>query len=69
MFQEHDDLENDEIEPVNIWEDNWDDDNIEDDFSLQLKYFENSINYFSLIYKILFFRREFNGRTFHGPIV
>ena len=26
-----------EDEPVNIWEDNWDDDNIEEDFSLQLK--------------------------------
>lgn len=29
--------EEDEVEPVNIWEDNWDDDNIEDDFSKQLK--------------------------------
>ncbi len=23
---------------VNVWEDNWDDDNIEDDFSQQLRY-------------------------------
>lgn len=23
---------------VNVWEDNWDDDNIEDDFSKQLRY-------------------------------
>ena len=23
---------------VNVWEDNWDDDNIEDDFSNQLRY-------------------------------
>ena len=22
---------------VNVWEDNWDDDNVEDDFSVQLK--------------------------------
>ena len=27
----------DDIERVNIWEDNWDDDNIEEDFSKQLK--------------------------------
>lgn len=26
-----------EDEPLNIWEDNWDDDNIEEDFSKQLK--------------------------------
>ena len=25
-------------EDVNVWEDNWDDDNIEDDFSKQLRY-------------------------------
>ncbi|XP_022326036.1 26S proteasome complex subunit SEM1-like [Crassostrea virginica] len=24
-------------EDVNVWEDNWDDDNVEDDFSLQLR--------------------------------
>jgi len=23
---------------VNVWEDNWDDDNVEDDFSVQLRY-------------------------------
>jgi len=23
---------------VNVWEDNWDDDNVEDDFSQQLRY-------------------------------
>lgn len=22
---------------INVWEDNWDDDNVEDDFSIQLK--------------------------------
>jgi hypothetical protein len=27
----------DEEEELNIWEDNWDDDDIEDDFSQQLK--------------------------------
>jgi 26 proteasome complex subunit DSS1 len=26
-----------EEEDVKVWEDNWDDDNIEDDFSVQLK--------------------------------
>ncbi|KAH9505982.1 26S proteasome complex subunit [Dermatophagoides farinae] len=35
--ENYDLLENDDIEPVNIWEDDWDDDNIEDDFSAQLK--------------------------------
>ena len=25
---------------VNVWEDNWDDDNVEDDFSQQLRYVE-----------------------------
>ncbi|KAK3106471.1 hypothetical protein FSP39_020670 [Pinctada imbricata] len=29
--------EEDDEDRVNIWEDNWDDDNIEDDFSLQLR--------------------------------
>lgn len=27
-----------EEEEVKVWEDNWDDDNIEDDFSVQLKW-------------------------------
>jgi len=27
----------DEMEEVNVWEDNWDDDNVEDDFSDQLR--------------------------------
>ncbi len=31
-------LKNDEEEDVKVWEDNWDDDNIEDDFSAQLRY-------------------------------
>lgn len=31
-------VENEDEQQVNIWEDNWDDDNIEDDFSKQLKY-------------------------------
>ncbi|OTF71744.1 hypothetical protein BLA29_003909 [Euroglyphus maynei] len=35
--ENYDILENEDIEPVNIWEDDWDDDNIEDDFSAQLK--------------------------------
>ncbi|KAH9418917.1 hypothetical protein DERP_004245 [Dermatophagoides pteronyssinus] len=35
--ENYDILENEDIEPVNIWEDDWDDDNIEDDFSTQLK--------------------------------
>lgn len=25
---------------VNVWEDNWDDDNVEDDFSRQLRYYQ-----------------------------
>jgi len=27
----------DDEEELNVWEDNWDDDNVEDDFSQQLK--------------------------------
>lgn len=27
----------DDVEEPNVWEDNWDDDNVEDDFSQQLK--------------------------------
>lgn len=27
----------DEDEEVNVWEDNWDDDNVEDDFNQQLR--------------------------------
>lgn len=27
-----------DAEDVNVWEDNWDDDNIEDDFSQQLRW-------------------------------
>lgn len=29
----------DEDEDAHVWEDNWDDDNVEDDFSNQLRYF------------------------------
>ena len=29
---------------VNVWEDNWDDDNIEDDFSQQLRWVHDRIN-------------------------
>jgi hypothetical protein len=25
-------------EDISVWEDNWDDDNVEDDFSMQLRY-------------------------------
>ncbi|XP_011291779.1 probable 26S proteasome complex subunit sem1 [Musca domestica] len=28
---------NEDEDEVNVWEDNWDDDNVEDDFSVQLK--------------------------------
>ena len=28
-----------DADDVNVWEDNWDDDNVEDDFSQQLRYF------------------------------
>lgn len=27
-----------EDKEANVWEDNWDDDNVEDDFSVQLRY-------------------------------
>ena len=27
-----------DADDVNVWEDNWDDDNVEDDFSQQLRY-------------------------------
>lgn len=30
--------EEEDAEDINVWEDNWDDDNIEDDFSQQLKW-------------------------------
>lgn len=36
-------LDTEEVHTVNIWEDDWDDDNIEDDFSEQLKY---GVNFF-----------------------
>ncbi|XP_075153695.1 suppressor of exocyst mutations 1 [Haematobia irritans] len=28
---------NEDEDEVNVWEDNWDDDNVEDDFNVQLK--------------------------------
>ena len=31
------DAKDEDQDDVNVWEDNWDDDNVEDDFSLQLK--------------------------------
>lgn len=33
----------DEDEDAHVWEDNWDDDNVEDDFSNQLRYFHFSV--------------------------
>ena len=30
--------ENEDEEDINVWEDNWDDDNLDDDFSVQLRY-------------------------------
>ncbi len=35
--------EQDQEDAVNVWEDNWDDDNIEDDFSKQLRSVNNQI--------------------------
>ena len=29
--------ENEDKEDINVWEDNWDDDNLDDDFSIQLR--------------------------------
>jgi 26 proteasome complex subunit DSS1 len=37
------DAENDK--ELNLWEDNWDDDNIEDDFTMQLRYKKNTNRY------------------------
>lgn len=36
---------------LNLWEDNWDDDNIEDDFTMQLRYFNfvHSFNDYKLL--------------------
>lgn len=33
------DKDGDAEKEVNLWEDNWDDDNIEDDFTMQLRWF------------------------------
>lgn len=37
FFTEWADGKEDEDEAVNVWEDNWDDDNVEDDFNQQLR--------------------------------
>lgn len=34
------DKDGDAEKEVNLWEDNWDDDNIEDDFTMQLRYID-----------------------------
>lgn len=34
----------DEDEDTHVWEDNWDDDNVEDDFSNQLRYFNTNLS-------------------------
>lgn len=38
----------DEDEDAHVWEDNWDDDNVEDDFSNQLRYFGPVCNFLGL---------------------
>ncbi len=45
-----------EVEAENLWEDNWDDDNIEDDFTIQLRFlFINLFQFFSVRTAIKFF--------------
>lgn len=39
----------DEDEDAHVWEDNWDDDNVEDDFSNQLRYFGPELNFSGLV--------------------
>ena len=40
-----------DTEDVNIWEDNWDDDNMEDDFSKQLRLHNHCVIYDVPIYQ------------------
>ena len=45
----------------NVWEDNWDDDNVEDDFSQQLRYSRHFIHHCAFI---TFFETDEMGQVF-----
>lgn len=45
-----------DAEDINVWEDNWDDDNIEDDFSEQLRWGGRENNYLLLGDQLLFIK-------------